>query len=55
MQSRDLKTTEPQKRKPASSPDSLTKTGTAAKVELTEDELRKVSGGTITHADKTGL
>jgi bacteriocin-like protein len=31
--------------KPGSSPDKLVKTGKKASIELTEDELKKVSGG----------
>ena len=40
------------KRKPGNSPDNLVQTGGAAKIELTEDELRKVSGGNLNTAHK---
>ncbi len=39
-------------RKPAKSPDTLTKTSRGAKVELTEDELGKISGGSLNPALK---
>jgi bacteriocin-like protein len=39
-------TKSPKKCKPGSSPDKLLKTGKDGKIELTEDELNKVSGGT---------
>lgn len=39
--------------KPTSSPDKLTKSSKKGKIELTEGELDKVSGGPIT-ADKRG-
>ncbi len=41
-----------QTRKPAKSPDKLMKTSRGAKVELTEDELGKVSGGAVSSANK---
>ncbi len=43
---------EQQTRKPVKSPDILTKTSRDAKVELTEDELGKVSGGAVSSANK---
>ena len=33
------------KRKPAASPDKLVKTGKKGSVELTEEEMKKISGG----------
>jgi bacteriocin-like protein len=48
MKGRAPKTTKPQKRKPGL-PDHLVKARGAAKIELTEEELRKVSGGTASH------
>jgi len=45
MADNDRKSAKPANRKPATSPDDLVKSGRATKVELTEDELGKVSGG----------
>ena len=48
MKGREPKTTKPQKRR-SGSPDRLVKSRGAAKIEMTEDELHKVSGGSASH------
>ena len=45
MKNRDKDTGKTRKRKPASAPDRLVKGGRGAKIDLTEDDLRRISGG----------
>jgi bacteriocin-like protein len=52
MSTHDRKSEKPGKGKPAASPDDLTKSKGPKKVELTEDELRKVSGGLTNRYNK---